>query len=41
MAVELGGGGHPSAAGATVTGDLVEVTARLVADMEALLKPGG
>jgi phosphoesterase RecJ-like protein len=41
LAVELGGGGHPSAAGATVTGDLAEVTARLVADMEALLKPGG
>ncbi len=39
LAAQLGGGGHPSAAGATVEGDLARVTARLVADVEALLSP--
>lgn len=40
LAVQMGGGGHPSAAGATVPGDLAEVTARVVADVEAMLKAG-
>ncbi len=37
LATELGGGGHPSAAGATVKGDLAEITAQVVARAEALL----
>jgi phosphoesterase RecJ-like protein len=37
LAAELGGGGHPSAAGATVKGDLAQVTARVVVGAEALL----
>jgi phosphoesterase RecJ-like protein len=37
LATELGGGGHPSAAGATVKGDLAQVTAQVVAGAEALL----
>lgn len=38
LAAQLGGGGHPSAAGATVEGDLAQVTAQLVARIEALLE---
>jgi phosphoesterase RecJ-like protein len=38
LADELGGGGHPSAAGATVEGDLNEVTARMVSTLEAMLE---
>lgn len=38
VAAQLGGGGHPSAAGATVDGDLAQVTANLVADVVALLE---
>jgi phosphoesterase RecJ-like protein len=38
LAAHLGGGGHPSAAGAIVDGDLVQVTAQVVADVEALLE---
>jgi phosphoesterase RecJ-like protein len=38
MAAQLDGGGHPSAAGAIVDGDLVRVTAQLVATIEALLE---
>ncbi len=37
LATQLGGGGHPSAAGAVVDGDLWEVTARVVTAVEALL----
>jgi phosphoesterase RecJ-like protein len=37
LATELGGGGHPSAAGAIVKGDLAQVTARVIAGLEALL----
>jgi phosphoesterase RecJ-like protein len=37
LAAELGGGGHLSAAGATVQGDLAQVTARVVASVEALV----
>jgi len=37
LVTELGGGGHPSAAGAIVKGDLAQVTARVVAGLEALL----
>jgi phosphoesterase RecJ-like protein len=37
LATQLGGGGHPSAAGATVKGDLAQVTAQVVAGAEALL----
>jgi len=40
LAAELGGGGHPSAAGATVEGDLAQVTAQVVARVEALLLRG-
>jgi phosphoesterase RecJ-like protein len=40
LAVQMGGGGHPSAAGATVPGDLAEVTARVAAGVEAMLKAG-
>jgi len=40
IAARLGGGGHPSAAGAIVEGDLAQVTARVVADVEALLEQG-
>ncbi len=38
VAAQLGGGGHPSAAGATVDGDLAQVTADIVADVVALLE---
>jgi phosphoesterase RecJ-like protein len=38
LAAQMGGGGHLSAAGATVPGDLAEVTAQVVADVEAMLK---
>jgi phosphoesterase RecJ-like protein len=38
LATQLGGGGHPSAAGAIVDGDLAQVTAQLVANVEALLE---
>jgi phosphoesterase RecJ-like protein len=38
LAVQLGGGGHPSAAGATVEGDLAHVTAQVLADVETLLE---
>ena len=38
LAVHLGGGGHPSAAGAIVDGDLAQVTAQVVADVGELLK---
>jgi phosphoesterase RecJ-like protein len=38
LAAQFGGGGHPTAAGATLEGDLAQVTARLVADVEALLE---
>ncbi len=38
LAAQLDGGGHPSAAGAIVDGDLVRVTAQLVANIEALLE---
>jgi phosphoesterase RecJ-like protein len=38
LAAQLDGGGHPSAAGAIVDGDLVRVTAQLVATIEALLE---
>ena len=38
LAVHLGGGGHPSAAGAIVDGDLAQVTAQVVADVGALLE---
>jgi phosphoesterase RecJ-like protein len=38
LASEWGGGGHASAAGATVKGSLAEVTARVVADVEALIE---
>jgi phosphoesterase RecJ-like protein len=37
LAAELGGGGHPSAAGATVEGELARVAAQVVARVEALL----
>ena len=37
LATELGGGGHPSAAGAIVKGGLAQVTARVVASVETLL----
>lgn len=37
LVAQLGGGGHPSAAGAIVDGDLAEVTARLVSGIQALL----
>jgi phosphoesterase RecJ-like protein len=37
LATRLGGGGHPSAAGALVEGDLAEVTAQVVAAVEVLL----
>lgn len=37
LAAQLGGGGHPSAAGATIEGDLAQVTAQVRADVEALL----
>jgi phosphoesterase RecJ-like protein len=37
LAVDLGGGGHESAAGAIVDGDLAQVAARMVADVGALL----
>lgn len=38
LAAQFDGGGHPSAAGAIVNGDLVQVTAQLVANIEALLE---
>jgi phosphoesterase RecJ-like protein len=38
LAAQLGGGGHPSAAGATVEGDLGQVTAQVVTSIEALLE---
>jgi phosphoesterase RecJ-like protein len=38
LAAQLGGGGHPSAAGAIVDGDLAQVTAQMVANLEALLE---
>jgi phosphoesterase RecJ-like protein len=38
LAAQLGGGGHLSAAGATLDGDLAQVAAQLVADLEALLE---
>jgi phosphoesterase RecJ-like protein len=41
VAVQLGGGGHPSAAGTLVEGDLREVTSRVVAAVEALLAAEG
>jgi phosphoesterase RecJ-like protein len=37
LAIQLGGGGHPSAAGALVEGELAEVTAQVVAAAEVLL----
>ncbi len=37
IAANLGGGGHPSAAGATVTGKLDKVLAQIAAQVEALL----
>jgi phosphoesterase RecJ-like protein len=37
LAARLGGGGHASAAGALVEGDLAEVTAQVVAAVEVLL----
>jgi phosphoesterase RecJ-like protein len=37
LAADLGGGGHPTAAGAKVKGSLAEVTARLVEAVEELL----
>lgn len=40
IAAQLGGGGHPSAAGATTDGDLTQITADLVADVVALLESG-
>jgi bifunctional oligoribonuclease and PAP phosphatase NrnA len=39
VAVAYGGGGHPSAAGALVTGELNQVMAELVQKVEALLNP--
>jgi phosphoesterase RecJ-like protein len=41
LAIQLGGGGHPSAAGALVEGDLREVTSRVVAAVAALLAAEG
>lgn len=38
LAAQLDGGGHPSAAGAIVDGDLAQVTANLVTDVVALLE---
>jgi phosphoesterase RecJ-like protein len=38
LAGKLGGGGHHSAAGATVEGELEEVTARMVSTLEAMLE---
>ena len=38
LAEKLGGGGHTSAAGATVEGDLAQMTAQLLAEIEALLE---
>jgi phosphoesterase RecJ-like protein len=38
LAAQLGGGGHPSAAGAIVEGVLTQVTTQVVADIEALLE---
>jgi phosphoesterase RecJ-like protein len=38
LAAQLDGGGHPSAAGAIVDGDLARVTAQMVAKIEALLE---
>ncbi len=38
LAAQLGGGGHPSAAGAILDGDLAHVTAQVIADLEALLE---
>ncbi len=38
VAAQLGGGGHTSAAGATVEGSLDQVTAQVIADVEALLE---
>jgi phosphoesterase RecJ-like protein len=35
LAFELGGGGHPPASGVTLVGDLVDVTARVVAALKA------
>ncbi len=37
LATQLGGGGHPSAAGATVEGDLAQVTVRVIAQVKGLL----
>jgi phosphoesterase RecJ-like protein len=37
LATQLGGGGHSSAAGATVEGDLAQVTAKVVAQVQGLL----
>ena len=37
LAAEWGGGGHPSAAGATLKGELSQVTACVVAKVEELL----
>lgn len=37
LAAEWGGGGHPTAAGATLQGDLSQVTAQVVARVEELL----
>ena len=45
LAIEYGGGGHPSAAGATINGSLDEVLTEVVAKAKALLEgecnPGG
>jgi phosphoesterase RecJ-like protein len=38
LAAQWGGGGHPSAAGAMLDGDLAQVTAKLVADVTTLLE---
>jgi phosphoesterase RecJ-like protein len=38
LAAQLDGGGHPSAAGAIVEGDLAQVTAQMVASVEGLLE---
>lgn len=38
LAARLGGGGHPSAAGAIVDGELGEVTSRVLAEVETLLE---
>jgi len=38
LAGQLGGGGHPSAAGATVGGNLAEVTERVIASLETMLR---